>query len=132
MSPTPMPRVSRDRTVGISARTSHLLVTSVFVGGSVLNLPPERLSAWRRLTLVTGLALLVTEARHSRDWPYQGRGLTTYAHVAVLSAGVLGPRAAKVAAVSALLIGSVGSHLPKAVRTWVPSRPGVVEGAPGR
>lgn len=120
MSSTVVPRVSRDRMTGIGARTSHLVVTSVFVGGCVLNLPDDRLRAWRRLTVATGLALLVTEARHSRDWPRQGRGLTTYAHVAVLGAGLASPRLAKPAVVSALVLGSVGSHLPRSVRTWIP------------
>lgn len=117
-----VPRVSTDRMVGISARTSHLLVASALVGGRVFDVPNDRMIAWHRLTFATGLALLVTEARHSNDWPRQGRGYTTYAHVAVLGIGVVSPRAAKVAAVSALVIGSVGSHLPKAVRTWIPSR----------
>lgn len=112
------PHLSRDRLVGISARTAHLLATSVYVGACVMDQPEGRRRPWRRLSVLTGVALLVTEARHSRDWPRQGRGLSTLAHIGVLAPAHLTPAAGTSAPLAALVIGSVGSHLPKSIRTW--------------
>jgi hypothetical protein len=117
MSPSG-PHLSRDRLIGIAARTTHLIATSVYVGGRVMNESDGRLRRWRRLSVLTGVALLVTEARHSRDWPRQGRGLFVFAHVGVLAPAHLSPFAAKAAPLAALVIGSVGSHLPRSIRTW--------------
>jgi hypothetical protein len=112
------PRVSAARQVAIAARTGHILVTSIYVGGMLWDVPAERLRVWRHLTVGTGAVLLVTEVRHSRNWPHQGRGLTTMAHVGVLVPGRRWPGLAKADAVAAMLIGSVGSHLPRSVRKW--------------
>ncbi|MHB9863580.1 hypothetical protein [Streptomyces sp. YIM S03343] len=125
MTASPAPHLSRDRLVGITARTAHLVAGSVYVGGRVVDRPEGELRIWRRLTVLTGVALLVTEARHSRDWPRQGRGLSTFAHVAALAPARLSPAAAKVSPLVALVIGSVGSHLSKSIRTWtILKRPG--------
>ena len=112
------PRVSAERLAGISVRTAHILVTSVYLGGRLWDVPTEKLRVWRYLTTVTGVALLVSETRHSRNWPHQGRGLTTMAHVGVLVPGHLFPPLVKAAPVAAMLIGSVGSHLPRSLRKW--------------
>ena len=112
------PRVSAERLTGISIRTAHIFVTSIYLGGRLWDVPAEKLRVWRYLTTVTGVALLVSETRHSPNWPHQGRGLTAMAHVGVLVPGHLSPRLAKAAPVAALLIGSVGSHLPRSLRKW--------------
>jgi hypothetical protein len=112
------PQVSAERLAGICARTAHILVTSIYLGGRLWDVPAEKLRIWRYLTTVTGVALLVSEARHSRNWPHQGRGLSTMTHVGVLVPGHLSPRLAKAAPVAAMLIGSVGSHLPRSLRKW--------------
>lgn len=112
------PYANAPRTVAILARTAHILATSVYLGGKVLNASDDSLRTWRRLTTVTGSVLLATEVTHSRNWAHQGRGLTTMAHVGVLAAGHVDSRLAKGAAVTALVIGSLGSHLPRSVRKW--------------
>jgi hypothetical protein len=112
------PHVSAERLAGITARTAHILVTSIYLGGRVWDVPAEQLRVWRYLTIVTGVALLVSETRHGRNWLHQGRGLTTMAHVGVLIPGQLWPGLAKAAPVAAMVIGSLGSHLPKSLRKW--------------
>lgn len=118
MTPDDERRVSTARRVGISVRTAHILVSSIYLGGRLWDVPADRLRVWRLLTTLTGAALLVTEVRHNRSWPHQGRGLTTMAHLGVLVTGHLSPRLAKAAPVAAMLIGSLGSHLPRSVRKW--------------
>ena len=118
MTPDDAPRVSAERLVGISVRTAHIIVTSIYVGGRLWDVPPEKLRLWRDLTAATGTALLISEARHSANWPHQGRGLTTVAHIGALLPGQLEPRLAKASPLAAMLIGSVGSHLPRSLRKW--------------
>lgn len=112
------PRASAERLVGITLRTAHIIVTSIYVGGRLWDVPPEKLRLWRDLTAATGAALLVSEARHSTNWPHQGRGLTTMAHIGALLPGQLEPQLAKASSVAAMVIGSVGSHLPRSLRKW--------------
>ncbi len=107
--------LSLARTVGIVLRTAHLAAMSVLMGGAWYGLPSSALRAGLVATVLTGAALLASEASHSRHWVYQGRGLLVLAHVGaaglvqVLGAGVL---------MAALVVGAVGSHLPKSIRTW--------------
>ena len=78
---------------------------------------PSALRPWLLLTLATGAALLASEMSHSRHWVYQGRGLLFLAHVGAL--GLLSWNGlSRSGAAAALVIGAVGSHLPKAVRRW--------------
>ena len=112
------PYATAPRTIAILTRTAHTGAMAVFIGGRILHAPAASLRPWRWLTTLTGVALLVSEATHSRNWIHQGRGMTTAAHVAVLAAGHLSPRLEMAGPVAALLIGAVASHLPKSVRTW--------------
>lgn len=118
MTPETAPKVSAERLVGITIRTAHIVVTSIYVGGRLWDVPAERLRTWRNLTTATGVALLVSEVRHSPNWPHQGRGLTTMVHLGALVPGHLWPTLAKAAPVAAMVVGSIGSHLPKALRKW--------------
>ena len=118
MTPEATPMVSAERLIGITIRTAHIVVTSIYVGGRLWDVPAERLRTWRNLTTVTGMALLVSEIRHSPNWTRQGRGLTTMVHLGALVPGHLWPNLAKSAPVVAMVVGSIGSHLPKTLRKW--------------
>lgn len=104
------------RAVAVALRTFHLLAMAVFVGAVFAGVPdPSR--AWRWLAFASGAALLVTEVTHGRDWLWQGRGVATVAHVAVLALlAVEGMERWAVAA--AVVVGSVGSHMPRSLRKW--------------
>jgi hypothetical protein len=113
MSPyDPVPRA-----LAIVARTVHLLAMAGYVG-LLLQGRREGRDQWRLATTLSGAALLATEASHSRHWPYQGRGLLTIAHIAVLLLGHVSARAATPVAIAALVIGAVVSHLPRWLRKW--------------
>jgi hypothetical protein len=118
VTPEETPRVSAERLAGITVRTAHIIVTSIYVGGRLWDVPSEKLRVWRYLTTATGVMLLISEAGHSRNWPHQGRGLTTMAHIGALLPGHFDPKLAKASPVAAMLIGSVGSHLPRSLRKW--------------
>lgn len=110
--------VATSRLVNVGLRAAHLLATGIYAGGLAWDVPRERLRPWRNLTIATGAALLVAEASASPNWPHQCRGLTTVAHLAVLTPARLLPGLAGPAAMAATLIGAVGSHLPRSIRKW--------------
>ncbi|HTP25093.1 MAG TPA: hypothetical protein VMK12_05455 [Anaeromyxobacteraceae bacterium] len=109
-----------ERVLAIIARTAHIGAMAILVGGhNFAAVPIPSLRIWKILTAATGLLLLADEASHSRHWIYQGRGIMVLAHVGVLSAIAFSPaRLGQPAMVAALVIGSVGSHLPRTVRKW--------------
>ncbi len=106
------------RSVNIAMRTAHIAVMAVLVGGRLFGVDHASLRLWHALTGLTGVALLVSEASHSRHWVYQARGVIAFAHVGAFALVAAAPALARPALMAALVIGSVGSHLPKAVRKW--------------
>ena len=110
------------RAVAVALRTAHLLCMAVFVGAVFAGGADPWLPTWRWLAFASGAGLLLTEVTHGRHWPWQGRGVATLAHVAVL--GLLGvPGLERWAVAAAGVVGSVGSHMPRSLRQR-PFRPG--------
>jgi len=107
--------LSLSRALGIALRTAHLGAMAVLAGGAWCGVPGDALRAALLATAVSGAGLLVSEASHSRHWVYQGRGLLVLAHLG--AAGLVG-RLGPGALMGALVIGAVGSHLPKGIRAW--------------
>ena len=105
------------RAAGIALRTAHLGAMAALLGGQRLAGDPS-LWTWQAATALTGLALLVSEMSHSRHWIYQARGLTALAHAGILAFVPLAGGKAWVVLAAALVIGSVGSHLPRGLRKW--------------
>jgi uncharacterized membrane protein YjjB (DUF3815 family) len=103
--------------VSIALRTAHLLAMAVFLGGLYADAPAPWLATWRLLTAATGAALLLTEVSHGRHWIVQGRGVATLAHVGVLGLLAVGGLD-RAACTAALVIGAVGSHMPRSLRKW--------------
>ena len=116
------------RAIAIAFRTAHLAAMALLVGALQFAAPDADLRSWRVLTAVTGVALLATELTHSRHWIYQGRGVATIAHVAALAVVVAFPSMGRSGTVAALVIGSVGSHLPRGLRKWSFRHRRVVDG----
>ncbi len=121
--------VSATRAIGILARTGHLLAMALLLGGAFAGVGQPALRGWAGLTAATGLALLATEVSHGREWPWQACGVASVAHVAAFGLlAWLGMERA--GCVAALVIGAVGSHLPRTLRRWSFRRGRVVEPEP--
>jgi hypothetical protein len=109
---------------GIALRTAHLGAMALLVGGAWYGVPDAALRGGLVAVVLSGAGLVVSEASHSRHWVYQGRGLLVLAHLAAAGlAGALGPGAL----LAALVVGAVGSHLPKNLRAWSLRHGAVVE-----
>jgi hypothetical protein len=103
------------RAIAILSRTAHLGAMAVLVGGRLLAAGHPSLRAWTVATVVTGLVLLLTEMSHSRSWVHQGRGLVVFAHVGAFGLLSVWPTAALA---GCLVVGAIGSHLPRSIRKW--------------
>ncbi len=118
-------RLSAERALGIGLRTAHLCAMALLLGASRFEAPAATLRTWLAATALTGAALVASEARHGRYWIVQVSGLLVLAHVA--AAGLVQLRAGFPALAAALVIGAVGSHLPRALRKWSIRHGAVVE-----
>jgi len=105
------------RAISIVARTFHLVAMALLVGGIFAGLPDAEARTWGLFTVGTGLVLLVTEVTHGRHWVYQGRGVATIAHMGAYGL-LLAGATSRVAAITAIVIGAVGSHMPGKLRKW--------------
>ena len=106
------------RWLDVVLRTAHVLVISVLLGGAVFKIPASRLLHWQYFSLATGCALIVSEVLHSRHWPYQGRGLMVFLHVGLFTLAGFRPGLALPLLLAALILGMLGSHMPKKLRHW--------------
>lgn len=105
------------RLVALVLRTAHLFTMAVFVGGVWLAAGDEAVRPWRDGAVLSGVALLATEASHSRSWLLQVRGLAALLHVASLALLAVGGLD-RTATALAVVVGAAGSHAPKAIRKW--------------
>ena len=115
--------IEGERALAIAIRTTHIGAMAILVGGHHVAAADPSLHLWKILTAATGLALLLSEASRSRHWFYQVRGVVALAHVgalALIPISILAgrPALAGPVLVAALVIGSIGSHLPKTIRKW--------------
>jgi len=104
------------RAARITLRTIHLLSFSVLFGGHWFGLPRTELAVWLYLTVFTGAGLMTLELYSSFDWILQLAGTLVLLKLAIL---ILTPvfwehRIALLTIV--MIIGSVGSHMPAALR----------------
>ncbi len=105
------------RAIGVVVRTAHLFAMALFVGGLHLGAADPSIRTWRLFTVATGAALLVLEMSHGRHWLFQVRGVATVAHIAVLALLAMGGMD-RHGSTAALVIGAVGSHMPRSLRKF--------------
>jgi len=106
------------RVLDIILRTAHIGVAGILFGGFVFETPFPQLLIWHDLTIVTGCGLLVLELLHSLNWPHQGRGMMGILHIALPGIIHLQPHLAVPYLWATLIIGCVGSHMPRSYRHW--------------
>jgi TctA family transporter len=106
------------RFVDIALRTAHILAVSILLGGEVFNIPASQLLPLQRLTVVTGVALIVSEIFHRPHWATQIRGVMVFVHAGLLGLAIFRPDLAVPCLITALVVGMAGSHMPKIIRHW--------------
>ena len=106
------------RVLDIVLRAAHVLVISALFGGVVFRVPAAQLLPWRILAAASGIALIASEVLHSIHWPYQGRGVMVYVHAGLFILASLRPGLAPACLAAAIIVGMLGSHMPKRLRHW--------------
>jgi hypothetical protein len=93
-------------------------VAGILLGGAVFEaaLPAVHSYAW--LVVATGFGLVGTELHHSLRWPHEGRGLLALGHMLPVALLHLWPVRCVELLWLALVIGAIGSHMPRAWRHW--------------
>lgn len=106
-------RTAAHRWLDIGLRTAHLAAMAFFLGGAALGDAP----AWSlAATVATGLALCASDvARHGDDWFRYAQAWAVIGKVAVFTA-LAAAGEPSWAAAAALVVGSVISHAPGAIR----------------
>lgn len=99
-------------------RVWHVATASVLFGGLFWGVQFTRLTNWHRLTIWSGVAIIVASICRSRHWPYQGRGVTAALHVGLLWLLHGNPEARGPLLMAVLISGVIGSHLPGNIRHW--------------
>ena len=95
-----------------------MLVISILFGGAVFKIPFTQLAPWRALILASGVALILSEIFYDRHWPIQGRGILVYLHAGLFGLVYLRPGLAVPCLLAAIVLGMLGSHMPRRFRHW--------------
>ena len=111
-------RAAWARSLDIALRSLHIGAVGILLGGVIFNQPLDTLHYWGGWAVLTGLGLVATEVHHSWRWPYQGRGVMAMLHIGCVAVLHVWLHYAVQLMWAALIIGAVGSHMPRNLRHW--------------
>jgi hypothetical protein len=114
----PAPRWPLRRALNILLRTSHIIVTGVLCGGHVFAIEPERLLIWLYLAIFTGAMLMFIEAYPSWRYVCEVRGATVLLKLLLLCCVPWFWHARVPILIAVVVVGSVGSHVPRKYRHY--------------
>lgn len=106
------------RALDIFFRTAHIGVIGILLGGAIFQAPLPVLHHYAVLVVLTGLGLVATELHHSLRWPHEGRGLLAVGHMLPVVLLHLWPNRCAEMLWVALIVGAIGSHMPRNLRHW--------------
>lgn len=107
------------RALSILCRTLHLLAISILLGGHAFNAPADRLRPMLYLAIVSGAGMAFIEAYPHWQALFQGWGIFLFVKLALICAVPFAWSHRFAILVVVLVIGSVGSHMPKRLRhSW--------------
>ncbi|RPI76433.1 MAG: hypothetical protein EHM45_12930 [Desulfobacteraceae bacterium] len=106
------------RVADIILRTAHVAMIGIVFGGAFFGVAFSRLILWNNLVIATGCGLIASEVYHCRHWFYQGSGVLGLIHIGLFGLIRLRPGLAAPLLTLSLILGMMGSHLPKKFRHW--------------
>ncbi len=115
VQPRPLPGVRPLRT---TLRTAHLIAFGILYGGHVYGVAPDRLLPALLATLATGGLLMALEVYRLPLWVVQLRGVATLAKILLVAAVAVWWDLRIVFLTTAIIIGSVASHMPGRYRYY--------------
>jgi hypothetical protein len=108
------------RVYKLLARTVHLVAIAGLVGGHMFGAPLASLRLLLYLSIITGLAMCALEAYPNRRFFYEGWALLLWLKLVLLTSILVFWNARRPLLIVVVVIASVGSHMPRALRHWTP------------
>jgi hypothetical protein len=108
------------RVYKLLARTVHLIAIAGLVGGHMFGAPLAPLRLLLYLSIITGVVMCALEAYPNRRFFYEGWALLLWLKLVVLMLVPVFWNARRPIFIVVVVIASVGSHLPRALRHWMP------------
>jgi len=107
--PRPLPYA---RAISIALRTVHIAAVGILLGGHAFEVTAVRLLPWLYLSIVSGAGLIGLELYSSCKWLYQGKGVLVLLKLLLIAAVAVFWEQRLWLLLAALVLGSVGSHMP--------------------
>jgi hypothetical protein len=117
-SPTSKHPIPHARIWNIAFRTLHILAISVLVGGHAFNAPAGQLRPLLYAAIVSGIGMVLVDAYPSLQFLHQGWGIFLLVKLALLCVIPFAWNQRFPILVAVVIIGSVGSHMPKKFRHY--------------
>jgi hypothetical protein len=108
------------RVYKLLARTVHLVAIASLVGGHMFGAPLASLRPFLYLSIITGAAMCALEAYPNWHFFYEGWALLLWFKLMLLTSVLVFWNARRPILIVVVVIASVGSHLPRALRHWTP------------
>ena len=106
------------RGISIVFRTVHIAAIGILFGGHVFAVSDTRLVPWLYLSVISGAGLIGIELYSSCKWFYQGKGILVLIKLLLVAAVAIFWEQRVWLLLLALVIGSVGSHMPGRFRYY--------------
>ena len=106
------------RGISIFFRTVHIAAIGILLGGHVFAVHDSRLLPLLYLSIVSGAGLIGIELYSSCKWIYQGKGILVLFKLLTVAAVAVFWEQRVWLLLLALVIGSVGSHMPGRYRYY--------------
>ena len=106
------------RVYKLLARAVHLIAIAGLVGGHMFGAPLAPLRLLLYLSIITGIAMCALEAYPNRHFFCEGWALLLWLKLVVLTLVLVFWNARTPILIVALVIASLGSHMPRAMRHW--------------
>ena len=102
----------------IAFRTVHILAICMLVGGHAFNAPADQLRAFLYIAIASGIGMASVEAYPSFQSLFEGWGVLLFLKIAILCVVPFAWKYRFPLLIAVVIIGSVGSHMPKKLRHY--------------
>lgn len=120
------------RALNITLRTAHIGAMGTLLGGHAFDVAPDRLLLALWLTVGTGLALAALETGGRISWLHEARGVMTLVKLGLLLVVLLAWTWRLPILLAVVVLGSVGSHMPRRYRHYSLLYRRVIDPLPGK
>jgi hypothetical protein len=118
-----MATLKAQRVYKLVARTAHLIVTGILLGGYIFDAPIAPLRLLLCLSAATGVAMLGLEAYPNRHFFREGWALMLWLKLVLLLSVPMFWSVRVPILVAVVVIASIGSHMPRTLRHWTAFHP---------